>query len=177
MSTRTSGNSIANNGMKMTIIDYRKHDDFDVLFEDGTVVTCKRYRSFIDGKIAHPTLRISGKNVCKGSYLGCIKITHICNKTPYMIYSCICDTCGLHTSMTPAEILEHECNRIKDITVNVTKLKQLCVQAGISYTKAQNLKNINPELTDEQIIIHYRPDCYINILGELIIPNKEDKNK
>ena len=34
---------IANNGLKATLIDYRRSDDIDVRFEDGTIVTGIRY--------------------------------------------------------------------------------------------------------------------------------------
>ena len=36
----------ANNGMNMTIIAYRKSNDIDVKFEDGTIVTNRNYQDF-----------------------------------------------------------------------------------------------------------------------------------
>jgi len=39
------------------------------------------------------------------------------------------------------------------------------------YNRLKEYKRINNGLTDEQAIIHYRPDCCINILGELVIPD------
>jgi len=44
----------ATNGQKMTIIAYRKYNDIDVQFEDGTTIKHKSYTSFIDGLIHNP---------------------------------------------------------------------------------------------------------------------------
>ena len=60
----------------------------------------------------------------------------------------------------------------KEKNLSQKHLRQLCIDANINYNKAKSYKRLHPELTIEQIIIHYRPDCYINIQGELIIPNK-----
>ena len=48
---------------------------------------------------------------------------------------------------------------------------QKCINAGISTGSALQYKSRHPELTDEQIIMYYRPDCYINWIGELVVPN------
>ena len=42
---------IATNGQKMTIMAYRKSDDIDIQFEDGTIIYHKTYKSFLAGKI------------------------------------------------------------------------------------------------------------------------------
>ena len=47
---------VANNGMKMTIIDYRSSNDIDIVFEDGTKVYHRSYGSFSSGGIAHPNI-------------------------------------------------------------------------------------------------------------------------
>lgn len=47
----------------------------------------------------------------------------------------------------------------------------LCNKFGVDYKKAYSHKKAHPELADEQVIIYYRPDCYINILGEIVDPN------
>ena len=39
---------------KMTIIAYRKYDDIDIQFEDGTIIYNKRYDNFKSGLIKHP---------------------------------------------------------------------------------------------------------------------------
>ena len=50
-------------------------------------------------------------------------------------------------------------------------LKQQCHKFNVDYDKALFLKISYPELTDDQIIMYYRPDCYINWMGELVDPN------
>ena len=51
-----------------------------------------------------------------------------------------------------------------------TNFHILCDKVGVDYKKAYSYKRRHPELTDEQVIIYYKPDCYINLLGELVIP-------
>lgn len=67
-------------------------------------------------------------------------------------------------------------NMIKELDIVHRKrgkvtFKYKCEKLDIEYNKAKAYKRLHPELTDEQVIIYYRPDCYINILGELVIPN------
>ena len=45
---------IANNGQKMRIIEYRKAEDIDVQFEDGTIVKNRKFKEFEKGKILNP---------------------------------------------------------------------------------------------------------------------------
>ena len=45
---------VNNQGLKMTIIAYRKAIDLDVQFEDGTIVEHKQYDKFLKGAIAYP---------------------------------------------------------------------------------------------------------------------------
>ena len=45
---------INNQGLKMTIINYRGCMDLDVQFEDGIIVENRRYEHFLHGKISHP---------------------------------------------------------------------------------------------------------------------------
>ena len=45
---------VNNQGLKMTIIAYRKAIDLDVQFEDGTIVEYKQYDNFLKGQIAYP---------------------------------------------------------------------------------------------------------------------------
>ena len=47
---------IANNGLKMTIIKYRKYKDIDIRFEGGAIVRHKRYDNFLAGRIRHPKI-------------------------------------------------------------------------------------------------------------------------
>ena len=51
---RKGETNIANNGMQMTIIEYRNCKDIDIEFEDKQVVYHKCYSDFIKGRIAHP---------------------------------------------------------------------------------------------------------------------------
>ena len=60
----------------------------------------------------------------------------------------------------------------KNVTVATGSLRQKCIKCNVGYEKARKYKYRHPELCDEQVIIHYRPDCCINILGELVIPEK-----
>lgn len=54
-----------------------------------------------------------------------------------------------------------------------SNLHILCDKHEVNYKDAYNFKRKNPELTDEQIIMWCKPDCYINWLGELVDPNKK----
>lgn len=53
---RVGETNIANNGMKMTIINCRKSHDIDIQFEDGTIVYNKQYGAFKRGVIKHPNI-------------------------------------------------------------------------------------------------------------------------
>lgn len=52
-------------------------------------------------------------------------------------------------------------------------LKEKCNRCKIDYETAMAYSQNNPELTNEEVIIHFRPDCYINILGEIVIPEED----
>lgn len=49
--------AVATNGQKMTIINCQKSGDIDVQFEDGTIITHKKYNNFIKGNIANPNYK------------------------------------------------------------------------------------------------------------------------
>lgn len=49
----------ANNGMMMTVTDYRNTQDLDVMFEDGTLVCHVHWSAFVKGQIANPTISAS----------------------------------------------------------------------------------------------------------------------
>ena len=51
-------------------------------------------------------------------------------------------------------------------------LEKYCKLAGIDYKEASLFKRRHPELTDEDIVIHFNPYCYYNITGDLIIVRK-----
>lgn len=70
---RIGETKIANNGMKMTIVEYRNCRDIDVLFEDGTengtLVQHRYYYHFKSGTIGYPgvnTLNQRYKQKCIG---------------------------------------------------------------------------------------------------------------
>ena len=54
---RTGEINIAKNGQTITIIGYRRNDDIDVQFEDGTIVKNKSYDNFKKGKIKFPNIK------------------------------------------------------------------------------------------------------------------------
>ena len=45
---------INNQGLKITIIAYRKADDIDIQFEDGIILTNRSYDNFLKGRMKHP---------------------------------------------------------------------------------------------------------------------------
>ena len=53
---RIGETQIANCGMQMTIVEYRKAIDMDVQFEDGTIVTTT-YGQFINGQVKNPNFK------------------------------------------------------------------------------------------------------------------------
>ena len=57
MTERIGERNMANNGLIMTIIAYRGESDIDIEFEDGTIVTNKKYSNYANGQIEHPTLK------------------------------------------------------------------------------------------------------------------------
>ena len=58
---RLGETNMMNCGMEATIIRYNTYKDFDVRFEDGTIATCKDYRRFRKGGIAHPSTTAEGR--------------------------------------------------------------------------------------------------------------------
>lgn len=55
--SRVGETRIANNGQKMTIINYVNNENIDIQFEDGTIVTKKKYCHFIIGNIENPNYK------------------------------------------------------------------------------------------------------------------------
>ena len=51
---RIGETNISNQGYKMTIIEYRREDDIDIQFEDGTVIKHRKYGDFKRGKVKYP---------------------------------------------------------------------------------------------------------------------------
>lgn len=57
------------NGQIAEIIDYRTQIDIDIRFEDGTVLTGRRYKAFLDGQIRNPNFCDYG-TVCRTNRIG-----------------------------------------------------------------------------------------------------------
>lgn len=58
--------STSNKGQKMTVEVYRNSHDVDIRFEDGTLVTHKKYGDFVKGLIANPNYigsKYNGKSI------------------------------------------------------------------------------------------------------------------
>ena len=53
-----------------------------------------------------------------------------------------------------------------------SNLKKLCEKFHVNYNAARSYQNRYRELSNEYVIIHYRPDVYINIFGELVCDDK-----
>ena len=54
---RLGETNIASNGLKMTIINYRRCNDIDIKFEDDIIVYHKTYHDFQHGMIKHPNIK------------------------------------------------------------------------------------------------------------------------
>ena len=72
-------------------------------------------------------------------------------------------------------LLEHKCisdfysGLIRKIhSMHYPRLGELCSKFNVNFSKALAFKKIHNDMSDEQIVVHYRPDCYINIFGEII---------
>ncbi len=61
---RIGESNIANNGMRMTIIEYKHTDDITVQFEDGTIKSGVRYGSFKKGEVYPGKVNRVGKEIC-----------------------------------------------------------------------------------------------------------------
>ena len=57
-----------NNGQMAEIIEYRSVQDIDVRFEDGNVVTNRRYAAFLAGKIKNPKCITKRRSHTRGPY-------------------------------------------------------------------------------------------------------------
>ena len=58
---RLGETKVMNCGMEATIIRYNTSKDIDVRFEDGAIATCKDYKMFRKGGIAHPSTTAEGR--------------------------------------------------------------------------------------------------------------------
>jgi hypothetical protein len=58
LSNKLGETNINSQGQKMTIITYKTYNDIDVQFEDGTIVTNKKYNLFEKGMIKNPNYKV-----------------------------------------------------------------------------------------------------------------------
>jgi hypothetical protein len=47
-------------------------------------------------------------------------------------------------------------------------LKEYCEKFNLDYDEVMKYKNAHQELTDTEVILHFKPDLHINILGKII---------
>ena len=64
--TKIGETSFSNRGQKMTIIAWRRSDNIDIQFEDGTIVYKARYDVFKKGQIQNPSIREDYKKTRTG---------------------------------------------------------------------------------------------------------------
>lgn len=98
-------------GILMELIEYMDCKNIKVRFEDGSVCTSD-YNSFSKGAIGHPTLRMSGVSLCKGSTFGFFdvkKFMYRMDNEKDVNYLCQCRKCGYKDILTPTEMLGHKC--------------------------------------------------------------------
>ena len=109
---RIGETNIAKNGMKMTIIAYRSHNDIDVQFEDGKIVKNSTYYKFnkkINIQNSHFPMR--GKGTYKTFE------TQYAYTAPdgSVYFYCECQKCGWKKNLTARELinLNHTCENIE----------------------------------------------------------------
>lgn len=167
-----------NNGLYATLISQIGATHGIAKFEDGTEVQCDP-RNFKKGTVAHPkynTKKIINKEKVK--YIIGEKLVTIYNETVEIIDA---------DNFTHVKVKFVEANIIVDTTYANFKSKHMksnkhysladtfkdkCNNADIDYVKSKAYRCLHPELTDEQIIVHYKPDLYINMFGELVGTNE-----
>lgn len=54
------------------------------------------------------------------------------------------------------------------------KLDELCEKTLLDSEIAYKYLKMNAETTFCNLVLHFRPNCYINLLGELVMPDVED---
>lgn len=71
-----------------------------------------------------------------------------------------------HPELTEEQIIEYYKNK-------PISLKEKGRLANVNYNTISSYKQTHPEITDNQVICKYNPNCYINILGQLVIPQED----
>lgn len=68
--TRKNSEKLSKCGLKMKVIEYRMADDIDIQFEDGFIVSNRRYAEFEKGKILHPNFLKNSNISASNNYFG-----------------------------------------------------------------------------------------------------------
>lgn len=66
--------------------------------------------------------------------------------------------------------LEYKNKKEDTFIGKVKKYLKPCDDLETIYNRLKEFRRMHPDLNDEQVIIYYRPDCYINWLGEIVVP-------
>lgn len=169
---RTGETKRAANGMLMTIIEYRKSNDIDIQFEDGTIVRNRTISDFNRGLIKYPTKLkyIGNENINKqGRHM---KIVDYKNNKEVTIQfddgatikrslKSFVNGAVIHTNdiksknkkekvPTEAEIAEKEFRE---------ELRKKCELAGIKYDTAMYYHRKHSDLSVDDIINRYSEQC------------------
>ena len=94
---------VMNNGLKATIIAYRRNNDIDIQFEDETIVKHKQYDPFLKGYISHPNLSYKKQTIFHD-----FETKFIVKVEDTVFYKCKCLSCGLEDILTPQQMITHE---------------------------------------------------------------------
>lgn len=101
LNDRTGYSNIMENGLKLTVTNYRITSDLDATFEDGAVVTTT-FQSIVKRHVAHPNLsKTRAKNF--HNFNGSFAWSE--NEKTY--YTCECSKCGFKDILTPQQMIEH----------------------------------------------------------------------
>ena len=100
--SRVGETNTATNGMEIKIVKYHNSLDVDIEFEDGVVVTHRAYRSFITGKVAHPTK--SRMDYMKESRIGQENTNYLGQHFRIIAYR---DSCDLDVQFDNGAIVYH----------------------------------------------------------------------
>lgn len=149
--------NIANNGMKMTIIAYRRSKDIDIQFEDGVVVYNKNIADFRHGRIGYPTdLKYIGMSAFNTDGEHAIIIEYK-KKKKVVIQFDDGSTKQVYIQDFKRGIFKHpKYENEENENKNKNKIfKNKCKNANVEYSTALRYRKRHPELTDEQVIEYY----------------------
>lgn len=99
---RLGEENISSCGLKIKIVKYNSSRDIDVQFEDGTIISHRRYRDFKEGNTSHPFLSARLHSVYKN-----IRAKYAWSEGDKVYYICKCQKCGEEGLWTPQEMIQH----------------------------------------------------------------------